>query len=224
MVITIHPLNFKQKIMKTLLIIGLGLTVSSLAFKANAQNSQSAANDKMRFGIRAGANLMNMGKIQAVGQEYSTDSKVGFQAGIYGDLPMGGGFAFLPEAMFIQKGAKLSENGVDLDTKVSYIDIPVLIGYKATPELTVFAGPQVSFLLSQKSTGVLSNGTQGESTDTENFSKSLAGGAVGLGYSITPNINVNARYMMDFQKALKDDVNQDKIKNKGFALSLGYTF
>nr|WP_068889912.1 porin family protein [Pedobacter panaciterrae] len=214
--------------MKKLFIIGLGLTVSSLAFKANAQTSQAAANDKMSFGIRAGANLMNMGKIQSGDQSYSTDSRVGFQAGVYADLPMGGGFAFLPEAMFIQKGAKLSENvagiSLDLNTRISYIDIPVLIGYKATPELTVFAGPQVSFLLSQKSTGALNSDATAESTDTKNFSKSLAGGAVGLGYSITPNINVNARYMMDFQKALKDDANQDKLKNKGFALSLGYTF
>lgn len=214
--------------MKKLFIIGLGLTVSSFAFKANAQTSQSAANDQMRFGIRAGANLMNMGKLQFADKDYATDSKVGFQAGIYADLPMGGGFAFMPEAMFIQKGAKLSEsvagNTVDFDTKVSYIDIPVLIGYKATPELTVFAGPQVSFLLSQKSTGLINDDAQAESTDTKSFSKSLAGAAVGLGYSITPNINVNARYMMDFQKALKDDVNQDKIKNKGFALSLGYSF
>jgi outer membrane immunogenic protein len=214
--------------MKKLFIIGLGLTVSSLAFKANAQNSQSAANDQMRFGIRAGANLMNMGKFEALNQSYSTDSKVGFQAGLYGDLPMGGGFAFLPEIMYIQKGAKIketvNETTGEFNTKVSYLDIPLLIGYKATPELTVFAGPQVSFLLSQKSTGLVNNDPKTESTDTENFSKSLAGGTVGLGYSLTPNINVNARYMMDFQKALKDDVNQDKIKNKGFALSLGYTF
>lgn len=214
--------------MKKLFIIGLGLTASSLAFKASAQTSQSAANDKMKFGIRAGANLMNMGKLQVLDQNYSTDSQVGFQAGIYGDLPMGGGFAFLPEIMYIQKGAKIKEtvSGTtgEFNTKVNYLDIPLLMGYKATPELTVFAGPQVSFLLSQKSTGLVNSDPQIESTDTENFSKSLAGGAVGLGYSLTPNINLNARYMMDFQKTLKDDVNQDKIKNKGFALSLGYTF
>jgi len=214
--------------MKKIFIIALGLTASSFAFKANAQTSQSAANDQMKFGIRAGANLMNMGKFQFADKDYATDSKVGFQAGVYADLPLGSGFAFLPEVMFIQKGAKLSEtvagNTADFDTKVSYIDVPVLIGYKATPELTVFAGPQVSFLLSQKSTGLVNDNAQTESTDTKNFSKSLAGAAVGLGYSITPNINVNARYMMDFQKALKDDVNQDKIKNKGFALSLGYSF
>ncbi|WP_316790503.1 porin family protein [Pedobacter frigoris] len=214
--------------MKKLFIIGLGLTVSSLAFQAKAQTSQAAANDKMRFGIRAGANLMKMGKFQFADQYYSTDSEVGFQAGVYADLPMGGGFAFLPEVSFVQKGAKLEAtvggNTGKFDATVSYLDIPVLIGYKATPELTVFAGPQVSFLLSQKSTIGVNNDPQTETTSTENFSKSLAGGAIGLGYSITPNININGRYSMDFQKVLKDNMNQDKLKNSGFALSLGYTF
>lgn len=215
--------------MKKLFILGLGLTVSSFAFKANAQTSQVAANDQMRFGIRAGANLMNMGKLSFAGQDYSTDSKVGFQAGIYADLPMGGNFAFMPEINYAQKGAKFKETIVgvnnEIDRKVSYLDIPVLIGYKATPELTVFAGPQVSFLLAQK-TIAKSDGNQigSDDTSTKDFSKSIAGGAVGLGYSITPNVNINARYSMDFQKAMKDDLNQDKLKNRGFALSLGYTF
>jgi len=215
--------------MKRLFIIALSLTAGSLTFKANAQTSQRAANDQMRFGIKAGANLMKMGKLTFNNQAYSTDYKVGFQAGIYADLPMGGNFAFMPEVTFTQKGGKLKEtvsgNTGEFEGKVNYLDIPVLIGYKATPELTVFAGPQVSFLLSQKSTFKANGQSLGDPiTSTENFSKSLAGGAFGLAYSITPNININGRYSMDFQKALKDDANQDKIKNSGFALSLGYTF
>lgn len=214
--------------MKKLFIIGLGLALSSAAFQAVAQTSQAAANDKMRFGIKAGANLMKMGKFQFAGQDYGTDYKVGFQAGFYGDLPMGGNFAFLPEITFTQKGGKFKEtvagNTGEFDSKVSYIDVPVLIGYKATPELTVFAGPQVSFLVDQTSTIKVNGEEQVSNSDKDNWSKSIAGGAVGLSYSITPNININGRYNMDFQKALKDKAEQDKIKNSGFALSLGYTF
>lgn len=214
--------------MKRLFIIALGITAGSLAFRADAQTSQRVANDKMRFGIKAGANLMKMGKVQFGDQLYSTDYRVGFQAGIYADLPMGGNFAFMPEATFTQKGGKLKEtvsgNTGEFDSKVSYIDIPVLIGYKASPELTVFAGPQVSFLLDQKSS-IKSNGNEiVSSSSKENFEKSIAGAAIGLGYAITPNINVNGRYTMDFQRAFKENVNQDKVKNSGFALSLGYTF
>jgi opacity protein-like surface antigen len=214
--------------MKKLFIIGAGLALSSATFQAAAQTTQSAANDKMRFGIKAGANLMKMGKFQFAGQNYATDYKVGFQAGVYGDLPMGGNFAFLPEITFTQKGGKLKEtvagNTGEFDSKVSYIDAPMLIGYKATPELTVFAGPQVSFLVDQTTTFKVNGEETGSNSDKDNWNKSIAGGAVGLNYSITPNININGRYNMDFQKALKDKAEQDKVKNSGFALSLGYTF
>jgi opacity protein-like surface antigen len=214
--------------MKKLFIIGLGFALSSAAFQAVAQTSQSAANDKMRFGIKAGANLMKMGKFQFAGQEYSTDYKVGFQVGVYGDLSMGGNFSFLPEITFTQKGGKVKatvlDNTGEFEGKVSYIDIPVLIGYKATPELTVFAGPQVSFLVDQAST-IKVDGEEIVSTSSrDNWSKSIAGAAAGLNYSITPNVNVNGRYTMDFQKTFEDEVEQNKIKNSGFALSLGYTF
>ncbi len=42
--------------MKKLFIIGLGLSLSDYSFRVTAQTAQSAANDKMRFGIKAGAN------------------------------------------------------------------------------------------------------------------------------------------------------------------------
>lgn len=215
--------------MKKLFIIGLGLTMSSLALTANAQQSQAAANDQIRFGIRAGANLMNMGKISIANQNYSTDSKVGFQAGVYADLPLGGGFAFLPEVMYSQKGGKVKEtfagNTAEFDSKVGYLDVPILIGFRPSPELTIFAGPQASFLLSQESSFKVNGEQVGDSfTNKKDYKKSIAGGVVGVGYNITPNINLNGRYAMDFQKSFNDDVNQDKLKNKGFALSLGYTF
>jgi len=215
--------------MKKLFIIGLGLTMSSLAFQSKAQTSQSAANDQMRFGIKAGANLMNMGKISIGDQSYSTDSKVGFQAGVYADLPLGGGFAFLPEVIYSQKGGKVKETfgntTSEFDSKVGYLDVPILVGYRPTPELTVFVGPQASFLLSQESSFKVNGEQVGDRfTNKKDYKKSIAGGVVGLGYAITPNINVNGRYTMDFQKTFNDDINQDKLKNKGFALSLGYTF
>lgn len=214
--------------MKRLFLIGLGLVASSLAFKAQAQTTTAASDDKVKFGIRAGANLMNIGKFQFQPQEYGTDYRVGFQGGIYAELPIGNGLMFLPEVMYAQKGAKLKEtvagNTGELDTRIAYLDVPVLLGYNATPALTIFAGPQVSFLLSQK-TSIKTNGEEQLSTSsTDNFSKSLVGGAVGLNYKLTPNVNIGGRYSRDFQKTFEDAAEQSKARNQGFALSLGYTF
>src|SRR5215217_4744493 len=152
--------------MKKLFIIGMGLTLSSLAFQSAAQSS----NDKVRFGIKAGANLMKLGNIEFLDQEFKTDYKVGFQAGIYADLPFADNFSFLPEATYTQKGGKITEtvgdNTGSIDTKISYIDVPLLIGYRATPELTVFAGPQISFLLAQETTTKVNNDASTSNSDT----------------------------------------------------------
>lgn len=214
--------------MKKPFIIALGLATFSLAFQSDVK-AQAASGDQIRFGIKAGANLSKIGEFKFADQYYDSKYKAGFQAGIYAEIPLGTSFAFLPEATFTQKGGKVEETILGttgkIESTVNYIDVPFMIGYRATPELTIFAGPQVSFLASQKTT-VHSNGEQvGEdNTDTDNLNKSLAGGAAGIGYRIGNNLNINARYTMDFQKAAKESVEQDRLKNSGFALSLGYSF
>lgn len=214
--------------MKKLFVIALGLTALSLAFQSEVK-AQVATGDQTRFGFKAGANLMKVGELRFGDDDYGSDHKVGFQAGIYAELPLGSNFAFLPEATFIQKGGKVEAtangNNGKLETTLNYVDIPFMIGYRATPDLTIFAGPQVSFLLSQKTITHV-NGEQlgDDNTDTDGLRKSLAGAAAGLGYRLGNNLNINARYMMDFQDATKDDIDLGSLKNSGFALSLGYSF
>jgi len=215
--------------MKKLFILSLSLMGLSMAFNASAQQSRTIAEDQTRFGIKAGANMMRLGKLDFLGTDYNTKYKVGFQAGIYADIPLGGGIALMPEVLFSQKGGKVDETigGTrgEIDATVSYIDVPVLIGFKPAPEFTIFVGPQASFLVDQRSEVIVNGVQQGDDITTkENMRKSVAGGVVGLGYNLTPNLGINARYMMDFQSAMKEDQNQDKLRNSGFALSLGYTF
>ncbi|WP_017257984.1 porin family protein [Pedobacter arcticus] len=200
----------------------------SLGFGASV-NAQEAKTDKIKFGIKAGANLTTLGKIGSGANEYKYDYQPGFTAGIFTEIPLGGQFKFVPEVNYSQKGAKVegTVSGVTgkLETKIDYLDVPIAFSYEAAPRFNVFAGPQVSFLLSQK-TEFYSNGEKlNETTDTKDFAKTIAGGVVGLGYDFTQNLNVTGRYMRDFQKGTtNDDENFGKAKNSGFALTLGYKF
>lgn len=210
--------------MKKLFIFSLSLIGLSLAF-----HSQLQAQEDVRFGIKAGANLMKLGELNFLGTDYNTKYKPGFQAGVYMDLPLGNGIALMPEVLFSQKGGKVDETVAgtrgEINSTVSYIDVPVLIGFKPAADWSIFIGPQASFLVDQRSEILVNGVKQGDDITTkENMRKSIAGGVVGLGYNLTPNVNINARYMMDFQGAMKDDQDQEKLKNSGFALSLGYAF
>lgn len=206
--------------MKKLFIVGIMLAAFNLNTKA--QDMQP------KVGIKAGANLMMGGKFVVPGVDVKSKYVPGFQAGVFLDLPLSSKLSFSPEVLYSQKGAKF-EGGVpgtngEIKTKLGYIDVPVLLTINATPEFNFVIGPQASFLINHETTTFV-NGTQTASnTSKDDLRKSIAAGVVGMGYKFSPNLNMNARYSMDFQSASTDNVNQDKARLSGFTLSLGYSF
>jgi len=211
--------------MKKLLIVVLALCTG-----ASIVNAQDAASQKIRFGIKAGGNLTTLGKLNFLGEDYDYKYKPGLTAGVFAEIPLGNQFSFIPEINYSEKGGKINETvedvKVEFDQRASYIDVPVTFAYSVSPGFKIFAGPQVSFFLSQTSKIYFNDEQQGEdNTDDSEIAKTLAGGLIGLGYDITNNLNINARYMRDFQKASSSDSDAtDKAINSGFSLSLGYKF
>lgn len=205
--------------MKKLIIAGAMLVAFSLNSKA--QDMQP------KIGIKAGANLMMGGKYDVLGTEYTSKYVPGFQAGIFLDLPLSSKLSFSPEVLYSQKGSKfegtVSGTNGEIKSKLGYIDVPVLLTINATPQFNFVIGPQASFLVNHETTTTV-NGVGTSNTDKDNLRKSIAAGVVGMGIKMSPNLNLNARYSMDFQAAAKDNVNQDKARLSGFALSLGYSF
>lgn len=208
--------------MKKLVILGLSLTLSVIGLTTKAQTMET------KFGIKGGANLMMMGKYDFLGTEYTSKYLPGWQAGFYLDLPLSEKLSFMPEVLYSQKGSKVEEtvsgNTGEIKLKAGYIDVPVLLSFNASPQFSVVFGPQASFLVNQTTKIYANNTLTSTVTDKDNFRSSIAGGIVGLGYKLTPKVNLNARYNMDFQSIAKDDINQDKSRFSGFAVSLGFGF
>jgi hypothetical protein len=207
--------------MKKLLILGLGVSLLATTLTVQAQNAVS-------FGIKAGGNMMMGGKAELGGTEYTTKYLPGFQGGFYAEIPLSSSFTFKPEVLYSQKGFKVDEtvgtvNGV-IKTRAGYIDVPVLFAFNATPSLSFVLGPQASFLTNQ-TTRTYVNGNKVTTSDSkEDFRKSIAAGVVGLGFKATPNVNLGLRYSHDFQSLTTDELDQDKARFSGFALSVGYGF
>ena len=206
--------------MKKLFIVGAMLVAFSLNIKAQDMEP--------KIGIKAGANLMMGGKFNVLGTDYTSKYVPGFQAGVFLDLPLSSKLSFSPEVLYAQKGAKFegtagSLNG-EIKTKLGYIDVPVLLTINATPQFNFVVGPQASFLVNHETTTYVNGVETASNTKKDDVRKSIAGGVVGMGYKLSPNLNLNARYSMDFQAVAKDNINQDKARLSGFALSFGYSF
>jgi len=177
-----------------------------------------------KFGVKAGLNLANL-----TGDYDGASSLIGFHVGGFAEIKLTDKFAIQPELLYSAQGAKIEQTFFDesfeFDTKLNYLNIPVLAKYYITEGFSVEAGPQVGFLLSAKEDG----------EDAKDYYKSVDFGFnVGAGYNFTENLSVGLRYTIglssiadvpDSEEGFEDfDVSDIDVKNSVFALSVGYKF
>jgi len=195
------------------------LAVLGLAGKTNAQSST-------RVGLKAGLTYMTLGAATSNGISINYDYRPGFQGGLFVETPLSESVLFSAQALYTQKGGNVNTtiSGITFkgSSTVSYIDVPVLLGFKANPKLAFYVGPQVSFLMSTKSVLTI-NGTTTTDTDKSSLKSTMFGGNIGAGYEITDNVGINLNYIADFGHAAKKAFDAGE-RNSGFILSLGVKF
>lgn len=188
-------------------IILSAIAIMAFAF-SNAQET--------RFGIKGGLNISSF----AGGNYYDANSLVGFQVGGFAEIKVIERLAIQPELLFSTQGAKLEFGNTDFDTKLNYINVPVLAKFYVTKQFTVEAGPQLGFLVSAKSEG----------EDVKDGFKSVdTGFNFGVGYNFTDNFSVGARYTVGLSNIADNDADTwdeyyDSPKNSVFAITAAYKF
>ncbi|RKR11157.1 outer membrane protein with beta-barrel domain [Flavobacterium sp. 90] len=188
-------------------IIFAAMAVMVFGF-ANAQ--------KTRFGVKGGLNVTSF----AGGYNYNAKSLVGFQVGGFAEIKVIERLAIQPEILFSTQGAKQELSMTNFDSKLNYINVPVLAKFYITKQFTVEAGPQLGFLVSAKQDG----------HDAKDSYKSVdTGFNFGAGYNFTDNVSVNLRYTVGLSNIGDYSTNTiqqyyDSPKNSVLALTLGYKF
>ncbi|MDN3672166.1 porin family protein [Flavobacterium branchiarum] len=184
--------------------------IAVLAFGfANAQET--------KFGVKGGLNVTNF----AGGNYYDAKSLVGFHVGGFAEIKIIKRLAIQPELLFSTQGAKMKFPGEsDFNSKLNYLNVPVLAKFFVTKEFTVEAGPQIGFLLSAKQDG---------ENAKDLYKTTDLGFNFGAGYSFTENVFVNIRYTVGVSNVGDYNVEDledyyDSPKNSVLALSLGYKF
>lgn len=156
----------------SLLVISLLLSISVLATEPG-----------ISIGIKAGANLSNIYDSQS--SDFQADPKLGFAAGGFLSIPIGNFLAVQPELLFSQRGFQGSRSvllsNYSFTRTTNYIDIPLLLAFKPIPFITILAGPQYSYLISQnyKFNNEFINLDQQEDFENDNIRKNtlcLTGG------------------------------------------------
>ncbi|MGV4414027.1 porin family protein [Chryseobacterium sp. T1] len=206
------------------LFVGLAVVVGSMSFA-------------QQFGIKAGANISSISK-----DGYDdAKSKVGFYGGLFMNAPLSEQFSIQPEVLYSQMGADIKEsynfagNTISSNGKrnLDYITVPVMFQFKATPQFYIEAGPEFGFLVSAKQKGEfkVNNTTLSSSSEDvkDQYNNFNMGAALGLGFDITKNFGINARYIAGFTDINKDgktslNNSDNKNRNNNFQVGVGYKF
>ncbi|WP_160137738.1 porin family protein [Chryseobacterium sp. c4a] len=204
------------------LILGLAVTASTLAF------AQTTSSSPVAFGVKGGMNVSSLSKNNGLDDQ---KSKIGFNAGVFANIPVATSLSIQPEVLYSQYGNKsdytLAGTKYSASTKLDYITVPVMFQYNALPNLYLEAGPEFGFMVSAKNK--FKNESSGQSSTTDNFKDNLNtfnfGIGLGAGYYFTPNLGITARYVAGLTDIAKDRPSgSDAVRNNVFQVGLAYKF
>ncbi|UOG75516.1 PorT family protein [Hymenobacter tibetensis] len=180
-----------------------------LAGAAQAQSDVS-------LGLKAGGTLSSF-----AGKEVNNyESVFGFHGGAFANIGFTKLFAFQPELIYSQKGAKIKNA---FTQRLSYLDVPLAFHVNADG-LFFEAGPQVGFLLAAQ------NKTTNTSIDSKDAYNTVDFGYLfGLGYQRKSGIGIGLRYnggitKVDKSYTVGNITYQDNLRNSAFQLYLTYSF
>jgi hypothetical protein len=145
------------------------LTVLLLTASVVASQAQSS----LQLGIKAGTDYYKLG-----GRSFDGKSYPGFSAGIYGKLNFSSKWYLQPELDYNQTIGKTSDDFSTIyggysgqQVNLNYVSVPILLGFKPIPELSILLGPQYGYLFAQTQ-GLLQSNLNSNQNGTKPFTHS----------------------------------------------------
>jgi len=194
--------------------IGLAL-VTSLTLSLSAQ--------KFNYGIKAGSNFAVQSE---TGDLYNNDDiKIGFSAGVFGNLSLTENLKLQTELNYDQKGSYSDK----ITNTYDYITVPVLAKWslgkslKTPLQFNIYAGPYAGFLVNAETE--ISDNENKQTIDNKDNTNDVEIGLVG-GFGVAYPIN-NSKIFLDFRLGLglnDYDKTDDALRNKYFGINLGLEF
>ncbi|WP_312393562.1 porin family protein [Chryseobacterium sp.] len=213
------------------LILGLAVTASSLAF---AQQTPTTSTNPVTFGIKGG---MNVSSLSQGADLDDSKSKIGFNAGVFANIPVATNFSIQPEVLYNDLGSKVvyknnipvvGEYKREYSRNLGYVAVPVMFQYNVIPNLYLEAGPEFGFLVSAKdkfksSTNGDANGSTTSDLNKDDFQTFNFGIGIGAGYYFTDNLGITARYTAGVTDIYKNN-SGDAVRNNVFQVGLAFKF
>ena len=182
----------------------------------------------VRVGITGGLNVSNTISNYSGS---STGTIAAFNAGLTLDIPLVYPVSFEPEVLISQKGYTGTDYAADgssvgnFTQRANFIDVPLLLKFHLGPIVNFVLGPQISFPIS--TTYTFDNGIG--ATDQQKYNntadRTLVGGVAGIGFDLSRNVELRARYTYDFNGSDENAANGNaEFRYQVFQVGLGFKF
>lgn len=214
-----------------------------LIITASFVMAQSADKAKMSFAVLGGVNLQNLNGKDANGDKLTNGLIIGYHAGVNVQIPIAPSFFFQPGLLFTTKGAKNTEDSFTNTYRLSYVEMPLNVVFKALLGSGYFMigfGPYIGYGIGGK---VISKGGSttlktdiefkkvvevGDPLTVTYFKAFDAGGNIFAGYETASGIFFHLNTQLGMLKINPEDKritdDQSSVRNTGFGLSLGFRF
>ncbi len=210
---------------KKLLIL---IALAGMAGISKAQKSETDFSVKPQFGIKAGVNYANV--YDTEGEQFNADGRFGFAGGGFLSIPISKLFGIQPEVLFSQKGFQATGSLLGYEYKythtANYLDIPLMFSFKPIEFVSIMAGPQYSYLISQKNefTSTIYSGSQEQEFNNDNIRKNTFCFLGGLDLNLK-NIVISGRVGWDLFKNNGDGTSTTpRYKNTWYQATIAYRF
>ena len=211
---------------KHIVLVSISIIFFSFSAVVNAQTNE--------IGLIAGVNIANLEE-----KDSDFNSLTGFGIGGVLDITLGEKISLLLEPMYLQKGASEDEEGVTLDIKLAYIEIPALFKVQFGDGSTkpyLMAGPTIG--LNVGADLEVSMGSMSVEVDFADLIETFDFGlAFGGGVSFKAGNNsffIEAKYSLglaDITKTGEIDINgigfefpETEVKTTGIKIMAGMLF
>jgi len=195
-------------------------------FAVVAIDAQNNPREEIALGGKLGINISNVW--DSNNDEFRADSKVGFAGGVFLGIPIGEFMGFQPELLFSQKGfngeGTLLGSSYSFKRTKSYVDIPLQLQIKPSDYLTLLAGPQFSYLISQTDKYTFGDNSteQKQEFDNDKLTKNILGFVFGADLYYQQFI-MSGRVGWDFQNNKGDGTSTTpRYKNKWLQFTVGF--
>jgi len=188
--------------------------------------AQKNYNEEISLGFKVGANYSNVYDSQ--GEEFTADSKFGWATGAFLSIPIGHFLGVQPEVLFSQKGYKGSGSVIGSEFNytrtTNFIDVPLLLALKPSPQITLLAGPQFSYLIKESYVfeSALVNIDQQEELKNDNIRKNILCFLGGIDFNFN-NVVIGTRVGWDLQTNKGDGTSTTpRYKNMWYQATVGF--